>query len=108
MSANKFIERITLLQEHSYEKEQSVYEQDKGMFKWLVNYPATIKWRVIMYIYIYAWTLQGVPNWWYGVPLSNPLGFKHNPLEGAGIHVLLPNQKMHQTKPPKIHPETLA
>ena len=36
---------------------------------------------------IYTWTLQGVPNWWSSVPLSNPLGFKHNPLEGAGIYI---------------------
>ena len=28
--------------------------------------------------------LQGVPNGWERVPLSNPLGFKHHPLEGAG------------------------
>jgi len=29
-------------------------------------------------------TFQGVPNGWERVPLSNPLGFKHHPLEGAG------------------------
>ena len=29
-------------------------------------------------------TLQGVPNGWERVPLSNLLGFKHHPLEGAG------------------------
>ena len=33
------------------------------------------------------WTLQGVPNGWERVPLSNPLGFKHHPLEGAGVYI---------------------
>ena len=33
-----------------------------------------------------TWTLQGVPNGWERVPLSNPLGFKHHPLEGAGMN----------------------
>ena len=36
---------------------------------------------------MYAWTLQGVPNGWKSVPLRNPLGFKHHPLEGAGIYI---------------------
>ena len=26
------------------------------------------------------------PNGWERVPLSNPLGFKHYPLEGAGVY----------------------
>ena len=46
------------------------------------------KYIYIYYIYTishtYTWTLQGVPNAWERVPLSNPLGFKHYPLEGAG------------------------
>ena len=33
------------------------------------------------------WTLQGVPNGWERVPLSNPLGFKHHPLEGVYIYI---------------------
>ena len=33
----------------------------------------------------HASTLQGVPNGWERVPLSNPLGFKHHPLEGPGV-----------------------
>ena len=45
------------------------------------RYHAWILWHTI--IHNYTWTLQGVPNWWWGVPLSNPLGFKHNQLEGA-------------------------
>ena len=32
-----------------------------------------------------TWTLQGVPNGWERVPLSNPLGFKCDPLEVAGM-----------------------
>ncbi len=36
-----------------------------------------------MYICDPTWTLQGVPNGWERVPLSNPLRFKHHPLEGA-------------------------
>ena len=36
-------------------------------------------------LYICTCTLQGVPNGWERVPLSNPLGFKHHQLEGAGI-----------------------
>ena len=38
-------------------------------------------------MHTYTWTLQGVPNRWQRVPLNNPLGFKHNPLEGAGIYI---------------------
>ena len=34
-------------------------------------------------------TLQGVPNGRERVPLSNPLGFKHHPLEGPGIFMHL-------------------
>ena len=34
-----------------------------------------------------TWTIQGVPNGWERVPLSNPLGFKHHPLEGAGMRL---------------------
>ena len=40
-----------------------------------------------IYIYIYTSTLQGVPNGWERVPLSNPLGFKYHPLEGPGRYV---------------------
>ena len=29
------------------------------------------------------WTVEGVSNGWERVPLSNPLGFQHHPLEGA-------------------------
>ena len=37
---------------------------------------------------MHAWSLQGIPNGWERVPLSNPLGFKHHPLEGAGAQVV--------------------
>ena len=37
-----------------------------------------------IYLVESTWTLQGVPNVWEKMPLSNPLGFKHNPLEGPG------------------------
>ena len=34
-----------------------------------------------------------MPNGWERVPLSNPLGFKHHPLEGAGIDMKLISPK---------------
>lgn len=34
---------------------------------------------------ISTWTLQAVPNWRERVPFNSPLGFKHHPLEVAGI-----------------------
>ena len=37
---------------------------------------------LLIYIYLDP---PGVPNGWERVPLSNPLGFKHHPLEGAGM-----------------------
>ncbi len=42
---------------------------------------------VDVYIYIYIPGPSKVPNGWERVPLSNPLGFKHHPLEGAGIYL---------------------
>ena len=38
-------------------------------------------------LYIYIPGPSKVPNGWERVPLSNPLGFKHHPLEGAGIYL---------------------
>ena len=42
-------------------------------------------WKTVIRVSI--WTLQGVPNGWQGVPLSNPLGFKHRLLEDDYNHI---------------------
>ena len=36
-------------------------------------------------LWVCIWTLQGVPSGWERMPLSNPLGFKHHPLQDAGM-----------------------
>ena len=33
-------------------------------------------------------SLRGAKWMGVGVPLSNPLGFKHHPLEGAGMQIM--------------------
>ena len=48
-----------------------------------------------------TWTLEGVPNGWERVPLSNPLGFKHHPLKGAGICLFIGK------KPWPFHPQEI-
>ena len=50
-------------------------------------------------MHTYTWTLQGVPNRWQRVPLNNPLGFKHNPLEGAGIYIYIFRCLLHRRGP---------